>query len=78
MYRDPTPVMNSHEAQYICCMGLAPVKAGVFMVSVKYVLVVCTNVEVTLLGVCFSDGTPNSEVWHHMQLHAHFLILCDS
>lgn len=64
--------MNSHEAQYICCMGLAPVKAGVFMVSVKYVLVVCTNVEVTLLGVCFSDGTPNSEVWHHMQLHAHF------
>ena len=54
--------MNSHEAQSICTLGLAPVKPGVFMVSVKYVLVVCTNVEVTLLGVCFSDGTPSSEV----------------
>jgi hypothetical protein len=54
--------MNSHEAQYICCLGLAPVKPGVFIVSVKYVLVVCTNVEVTLLGVCFTDGTPDGEV----------------
>lgn len=54
--------MSSHEAQYICALGLAPVKPGVFMVSVKYVLVVSTSVEVTLLGVCFSDGTPNGEV----------------
>lgn len=63
--------MYSHEAQYITCVGLAPVKKGIFMVSVKYLLVVCTNVEVTLVGVCFSNGRPDGQVrllphalWH--------------
>ena len=54
--------MYSHEAQYITCVALAPVKRGIFMVSVKYVLVVCTNVEITLVGVCFSNGRSDGQV----------------
>lgn len=66
--------MYSHEAQYITCVGLAPVKRGIFMVSVKYLLVVCTNVEVTLVGVCFSNGRPDGQV-RARAYHLHRLLL---
>ena len=60
--REPVPTMYSMEEDVITCVGLAPVKPGVFMAAVKYVLVVATGVEVVLLGVCFSGNDPACQV----------------
>ena len=56
------PTVYKLEEQLITCVGLAPAKPGVFMAAVKHVLVVCTNVEVVLLGVCFSGDNPSHQV----------------
>jgi hypothetical protein len=34
------------------------------MAAVRYVLIVCTNVEVVLLGVCFAGDDTNHQVSH--------------
>lgn len=60
--RDPIPTVYSLEEEVITCVGLAPAKPGVFMTAVKYVLVLCTRVEVVLLGVCFSADDPGRQV----------------
>ena len=56
------PTVYSLEEEVITCVGLAPAKAGVFMTAVKYVLVLCTRVEVILLGVCFSGDDSSRQV----------------
>jgi hypothetical protein len=56
------PTVTRVEEQLITCVGLAPVKPGVFMPAVRYVLVVCTSVEVVLLGVCFAGDNTSHQV----------------
>lgn len=65
--RDAVPTLYKLEEQLITCVGLAPAKPGVFMAAVKHVLVVCTTVEVVLLGVCFSgdDTAAQARPCHH-------------
>jgi len=50
------PVEYSGEDQAIYAVGLARAKPGVFMDAIRYLLVLCTPVEIVLLGVCV-DGT---------------------
>lgn len=56
------PTVYNLEKDVITCVGLAPAKAGVFMAAVQHVLVVCTGVEIVLLGVCFSGNDTSRQV----------------
>ena len=51
------PVEYSGEDQAIYAVGLAKAKPGVFMESIQYLLVLCTPVEIVLLGVCLDGAT---------------------
>ncbi|KAK9806121.1 hypothetical protein WJX72_002210 [[Myrmecia] bisecta] len=50
------PVEYSAEEQAICAVGLARPRPGVFVEAIQHVLVLCTTVEIVLLGVCLSPG----------------------
>jgi hypothetical protein len=63
LFRDPIPTMYSLEEELITCVGLAPAKPGVFMTAVKHVLVVCTLVQASLIGVCFCGDNPDQQVF---------------
>ena len=48
---DPNVVQYEGQEQAISALGLAPVKKGVFWEAIQNVLVICTSVQVTLVGV---------------------------
>ncbi|KAL0048046.1 hypothetical protein WJX82_006459 [Trebouxia sp. C0006] len=51
------------EEQAICCAGLTRPKPNVFQQAVQYLLVVCTTVEIALVGVHVSrDANGNAEM----------------
>ncbi|DBA94363.1 TPA: hypothetical protein ACH3X1_001969 [Trebouxia sp. C0004] len=51
------------EEQAICCAGLTRPKPNVFQQAVQYLLVVCTTVEIALVGVHLSrDANGNAEM----------------
>ncbi|DBA89731.1 TPA: hypothetical protein ACH3X2_004613 [Trebouxia sp. C0005] len=51
------------EEQAICCAGLSRPKPNVFQQAVQYLLVVCTTVEIALVGVHLSrDANGNAEM----------------
>ena len=60
--REGVPAVYNSEEQPICCVGLANPVSGMFLSAIQHLLVVCTTVEIVLVGVCFSDGTTDGEV----------------
>lgn len=46
------PVEYCGESQAISCVGLVRPRPGVFLEAIQYLLVVCTTIEIVLLGVC--------------------------
>ncbi|UPR01047.1 nuclear pore complex protein NUP155 [Chloropicon primus] len=48
---DPNVVQYEGQEQAISAVALAPVKPGVFWEAIQHVLVICTSVEVTLVGI---------------------------
>ncbi|MEW5305512.1 MAG: hypothetical protein WDW36_008046 [Sanguina aurantia] len=46
------PLEYNGEEQAICAVGLLQPRAGVFLEAIQHVIVLCTTVEVVLLGVC--------------------------
>ena len=48
---DPNVVQYEGQEQAISAVALAPAKPGVFWEAIQHVLVVCTSVEVTLVGI---------------------------
>jgi nuclear pore complex protein Nup155 len=58
---DPNVVQYEGQEQAISAVALAPVKPGVFWEAIQNVLVICTSVEVTLVGIVMqSKGSGRS------------------
>lgn len=54
--RNDVPIEYCGEEQAIVAVGLATPKPHVFVEAIHHILVICTTVEVVLLGVCSTGG----------------------
>ncbi|CAL8471349.1 g10891 [Coccomyxa elongata] len=71
------PLEYSGEEQAICAVGLVRPRPGVFVEAIQYVLVLCTTVEIVLLGVCMSPGA-NGDAADELTLQPLPLYACSS
>ena len=61
---DPDVVQYEGQEQAISAVALAVVKPGVFWEAIQYVLVICTSVEVTLVGVVVQSRGGRASMIH--------------
>eukprot|EP00873_Tetraselmis_striata_P006108 jgi/Tetstr1/426372/TSEL_016684.t1 len=67
--RNDVPVEYSGEEAAICAVGLVKPHPGVFVEAIQHVLVLCTTVEIVLLGVCCSKGPGGAgDEWQELSL----------
>jgi hypothetical protein len=63
--RQPVPTVWNREAADICTVGAAVAPVGTLPCAARRVLIVCTALDIIILGVRFADDSPDSQVRHN-------------